>query len=78
MADAIGAHVVNLLPTMPYWPAYKLWSDHYALDCGACLAVMDPTTGGTGMVEDLCALGSALATAANWAVDRQRGLATLN
>jgi hypothetical protein len=76
--DAIGVTIVNQLPTLPYWSAYKLWADHYALECGACMAVMDPSTGGTGMVEDLCTLGSALARAANFSVDRQRELAALN
>jgi hypothetical protein len=78
MADAIGAMIVNQLATLPYWGAYKSWADHFAVDCGACGAVMDPEQGGTGMVEDLCTLGRSLATAANWAVDDQRVKAALN
>lgn len=79
MADG-GAEVpvVHRLVTLPYWGSYQAWADHYAVECSHCLAVMSPVFNGTGEIEDLCTMGRALATAANWAVDSQRQLAAQN
>lgn len=78
MADSVRPPVVNQIPTMPYWPIYIMWADHYALNCGTCLAVMDHTTGGSGLAEDLCPAGKTLADMASQAVDDQAVLAALN
>jgi hypothetical protein len=68
---------IHLVPTLPYAPAYRDWSDHL-VECIACFTVMDTANGGTQEIDDLCELGSPLAVIAHWAVEDQKILARRN
>lgn len=68
--------VMDRIPTLPYWSAYAVWSEHLSM-CEHCLDVMSPG-GGSEMVCDLCPDGQAYATLTDHEIMHQAEISRLN